>query len=102
MAKNKKGQEAPAENRANQFELFDLSEVVMTPVEEETPIPQDEAPAAATSPALPEGWTLEDIRFLIGELDKGTAAGGGYQPGHPHHPQQLWGRGHPLRLRPDA
>ena len=45
MTKNKKGQEAPAENRANRFELFDLSEVVMPPVEEETPIPQDEAPA---------------------------------------------------------
>jgi hypothetical protein len=66
----KKSNETPA-GQTNLFDLFGLSTaaaVVSAPPPPPPPAPVPEKPAG---PMLPDGWTVDDIRFLLQVLEEG-------------------------------
>ena len=57
--------------QTNLFDLFGLNTPAAAAVVVNPPPPAPAEPVKATGPVLPDGWTEEDVRFLLNALEEG-------------------------------
>ena len=66
----KKSDVIPA-GQTNLFDLFGLNTPAAAAVVVASPPPVPAKPVEAADPVLPDGWTEEDVRFLLNVLEEG-------------------------------